>query len=103
MLNLLQATYDGFILLVETKLFLTDLSSFLQEHKVSGGPLKSIALFTSARLSVQPVTEGTLFARLVSDHLATKSPPRRWAGEGGGWGGGGNLAALHMIGVSDPP
>ena len=63
MLNLLQATYDGFILLVETrvetKLLLTDLCSFLQEHKVSGGPLKSIALFTSARLSVQPVTEGT--------------------------------------------
>ena len=58
-LNVLQATYDGFILLVETKLLLTDLSSFLQEHKVSGGPLKSIALFTSARLSVQPVTEGT--------------------------------------------
>ena len=62
-LNLLQATYDGFILLVETrvetKLLLTDLCSFLQEHKVSGGPLKSIALFTSARLSVQPVTEGT--------------------------------------------
>ena len=58
MLDLLQATYDGFILLVETKLLLTDLCSFLQEHKVSGGPLKSIALCTSARLSVQPVTEG---------------------------------------------
>ena len=48
-----------FFLLIEAKLLLTDPSSFVQEHKVSGGPLKSIALFTSARLSVQPVTEGT--------------------------------------------
>ena len=54
-----QTVYDGFSLLIESKLLLADLSFFLQEHKVSGGPLKSIALFTSARLSVQPVTEGT--------------------------------------------
>ena len=91
MLNLLQATYDGFILLVETKLLITDLSSFLQEHKVSGGPLKSIALFTSARLSVQPVTEGTYFDGLVSDHLATKSPPRRLGGRRRGRGEGGGI------------
>ncbi|CAH3043218.1 unnamed protein product [Porites lobata] len=36
---------------------LRELKELHQEHKVSGGPLKSIALFTSARLSVQPVTE----------------------------------------------
>eukprot|EP00088_Acartia_fossae_P007624 TRINITY_DN1358_c0_g1_i5.p1 TRINITY_DN1358_c0_g1~~TRINITY_DN1358_c0_g1_i5.p1 ORF type:complete len:210 (-),score=66.37 TRINITY_DN1358_c0_g1_i5:720-1349(-) len=36
---------------------LPELKSLHQAHKSSGGPLRNLALFTSARLSVQPVTE----------------------------------------------
>ncbi|XP_060074135.1 thymocyte nuclear protein 1-like [Ylistrum balloti] len=35
---------------------LTELKQLYQEHKDSGGPLANIALFTRARLSVQPLT-----------------------------------------------
>ena len=36
---------------------LHELKKLHQEHKLNNGPLKNIALFTKARLSVQPVTE----------------------------------------------
>ena len=36
---------------------LAQLKSLHLEHKNSGGPLKSVALFTKARLSVQPLTK----------------------------------------------
>ena len=38
-------------------IYLSELKKLHLEHKNSGGPLKSIALFTRARLSVQPLTE----------------------------------------------
>lgn len=37
---------------------LSELKIHHTEHKTSGGPLKNIALFTRARLSVQPVSQG---------------------------------------------
>ena len=36
---------------------LAELKNLHLEHKVSGGPLKSVALFTKARLSVQPLSK----------------------------------------------
>lgn len=36
---------------------LAELKSIHQEHKAKGGPLKNLALFTRARLSVQPLTQ----------------------------------------------
>merc|ERR1712156_32629 len=36
---------------------LPELKALHQEHKAKGGPLAKLALFTSARLSVQPLTE----------------------------------------------
>lgn len=36
---------------------LQELKQIHLKHKVSGGPLKNIALFTKARLSVQPLTQ----------------------------------------------
>ncbi|XP_038051514.1 thymocyte nuclear protein 1-like isoform X2 [Patiria miniata] len=43
----------------DTKRFisLAELKGLYQKHAQSGGPLKNLALFTRARLSVQPVTE----------------------------------------------
>ncbi|XP_022083820.1 thymocyte nuclear protein 1-like [Acanthaster planci] len=43
----------------DTKRFisLAELKALYQKHATSGGPLKNLALFTRARLSVQPVTE----------------------------------------------
>ena len=37
---------------------LPELKSIHQEHKANGGPLAKVALFTRARLSVQPLTKG---------------------------------------------
>lgn len=37
---------------------LKELKKLHQDHKESGGPLRSLALFTRARLSVQPLTTG---------------------------------------------
>lgn len=37
---------------------LHELKRLHQEHKQNGGPLHSMALFTQARLSVQPVSQG---------------------------------------------
>jgi predicted RNA-binding protein with PUA-like domain len=37
---------------------LSELKELHLKHKESGGPLKNIALFTRARLSVQPLTQG---------------------------------------------
>ncbi|KAK2563715.1 Thymocyte nuclear protein 1 [Acropora cervicornis] len=46
-----------FVRMLNRFISLKELKSLHLEHKASGGPLKSLALFTSARLSVQPVTE----------------------------------------------
>lgn len=37
---------------------LSELKSLHLKHKGSGGPLKDMALFTRARLSVQPIKQG---------------------------------------------
>ena len=39
---------------------LSELKRLHLEHVNSGGPLKKMALFTRARLSVQPVSEGKI-------------------------------------------
>ena len=36
---------------------LHELKALHEKHKKSGGPLKDLALFTKARLSVQPMTK----------------------------------------------
>ncbi|XP_068711285.1 thymocyte nuclear protein 1-like [Montipora foliosa] len=46
-----------FVRMMKRYISLKELKTLHMEHKASGGPLKSLALFTSARLSVQPVTE----------------------------------------------
>ncbi|XP_068742684.1 thymocyte nuclear protein 1-like [Montipora capricornis] len=46
-----------FVRMMKRYISLKELKTLHIEHKASGGPLKSLALFTSARLSVQPVTE----------------------------------------------
>lgn len=43
--------------MMERFISLSELKKLHFEHKNSGGPLKSIALFTRARLSVQPLTD----------------------------------------------
>ena len=37
---------------------LRELKEIHQKHKVEGGPLKNLALFTRARLSVMPIRKG---------------------------------------------
>lgn len=37
---------------------LSELKKYHLQHRASGGPLKDMALFTRARLSVQPLTAG---------------------------------------------
>ena len=39
---------------------LSELKKYHQQHKAKGGPLKDMALFTRARLSVQPLTTGNI-------------------------------------------
>ncbi|XP_020608810.1 thymocyte nuclear protein 1-like [Orbicella faveolata] len=46
-----------FVRMMKRFISLQELKTLHQNHKSSGGPLKSLSLFTSARLSVQPVTE----------------------------------------------
>ncbi|RMX58570.1 hypothetical protein pdam_00006406 [Pocillopora damicornis] len=46
-----------FVRMMKRFISLQELKALHQEHKATNGPLKSVALFTSARLSVQPVTE----------------------------------------------
>ena len=43
--------------MMERFISLQELKKIHHDHKLSNGPLKSIALFTKARLSVQPLTE----------------------------------------------
>lgn len=38
---------------------LSELKKYHLQHRAKGGPLKDMALFTRARLSVQPLTAGT--------------------------------------------
>lgn len=47
--------YIYIVFLDETTIFV-----FKQKHKIEGGPLKEMALFTRSRLSVQPLTKGQL-------------------------------------------
>lgn len=42
---------------------LTELKKYHLQHRSSGGPLKNMALFTRARLSVQPLTTGTVWKK----------------------------------------
>jgi len=44
--------------MIKRYISLAELKKIHLQHKQSGGPLKDIALFTRARLSVQPVTQG---------------------------------------------
>lgn len=37
---------------------LSELKKYHLQHRAKGGPLKDMALFTRARLSVQPLTSG---------------------------------------------
>lgn len=46
-----------FVRMMKRFISLKELKTLHQNHKSSGGPLQSLSLFTSARLSVQPVTE----------------------------------------------
>lgn len=45
---------------------LSELKALYLKHKQSDGPLKNLALFTAARLSVQPITSGRVFIVLFS-------------------------------------
>ena len=40
---------------------LVELKKIHQEHVKTGGPLRNMALFTRARLSVQPVSKGNFY------------------------------------------
>ena len=44
---------------------LSRLKALHQQHKTSGGPLRNLALFTKARLSVQPISEGKTHPYLI--------------------------------------
>ncbi|EDO43776.1 predicted protein [Nematostella vectensis] len=46
-----------FVRMMKRFIPLSELKTYHENHKLSGGPLKSVALFTRARLSVQPLTE----------------------------------------------
>ncbi|XP_048471519.1 thymocyte nuclear protein 1 isoform X4 [Rhincodon typus] len=46
-----------FVRMMKRYISLAELKRFHQEHKTKNGPLKNMALFTRARLSVQPVTK----------------------------------------------
>lgn len=45
---------------------LSELKKYHQQHRAKGGPLKDMALFTRARLSVQPLTTGRKRSELCS-------------------------------------
>lgn len=46
-----------FVRMLKRFISLSELKSLHQQHKASNGPLKNLALFTKARLSVQPLTK----------------------------------------------
>ncbi|KAM4704235.1 thymocyte nuclear protein 1 [Rhinophrynus dorsalis] len=46
-----------FVRMLKRYIPLSELKQFHLKHKASGGPLKNMALFTRARLSVQPLTQ----------------------------------------------
>ena len=46
---------------------LSELKALHLEHKADGGPLKNVALFTKARLSVQPLTQGIHYNVILDD------------------------------------
>ena len=43
---------------------LHELKELHLKHKTSGGPLRNLALFTKARLSVMPISDGRLGFRI---------------------------------------
>eukprot|EP00062_Callorhinchus_milii_P011280 gi/632957062/ref/XP_007894274.1/ PREDICTED: thymocyte nuclear protein 1 isoform X3 [Callorhinchus milii] len=47
-----------FVRMLKRFIPLAEMKKYHQEHKTQGGPLKNVALFTKARLSVQPLTKG---------------------------------------------
>jgi predicted RNA-binding protein with PUA-like domain len=47
-----------FVRMLKRFIPLSELKSIHLQHKADGGPLENMALFTRARLSVQPVTKG---------------------------------------------
>ena len=53
---------------------LHELKELHLKHKASGGPLRDLALFTKARLSVMPITEGWLLqiVEIHSKHCCKK-------------------------------
>nr|XP_020038817.1 thymocyte nuclear protein 1 [Castor canadensis] len=46
-----------FVRMMKRFISLTELKTYYQAHKATGGPLKNMALFTRQRLSVQPLTQ----------------------------------------------
>ncbi|XP_006892876.1 PREDICTED: thymocyte nuclear protein 1 [Elephantulus edwardii] len=46
-----------FVRMMKRFIPLAELKTYYQAHKTTGGPLKNMALFTSQRLSVQPLTQ----------------------------------------------
>ena len=55
---------------------LSELKGLHTEHAENGGPLSAMALLTSSRLSVQPVSQGWLIFFPLSAHLRTASITR---------------------------
>ncbi|XP_063799863.1 thymocyte nuclear protein 1 isoform X2 [Pseudophryne corroboree] len=47
-----------FVRMLKRYISLAELKKLHQKHKASAGPLRNMALFTRARLSVQPLTQG---------------------------------------------
>ncbi|XP_073441077.1 thymocyte nuclear protein 1 isoform X3 [Dendrobates tinctorius] len=46
-----------FVRMLRRYISLAELKTLHQKHKMDGGPLRAVALFTQARLSVQPLTQ----------------------------------------------
>lgn len=53
---------------------LSELKKIHLQHKAKGGSLNGMALFTRARLSVQPLTRGT-WRSVTLSNMVVKSPP----------------------------
>ena len=49
---------------------LSELKSWHLKHKMNGGPLRNVALFTKARLSVQPITSGKVMVSVLIKYFS---------------------------------
>ena len=47
-----------FVRMLKRFITLSELKELHLKHKAEGGPLKTLSLFTQARLSVQPISQG---------------------------------------------